>query len=70
MWFYEHESSLYSSKPMSTGECNEWRLFAPDGRFFTGGVTLAIFQPLFSLLTAVRFPEIIMPLEVNWSLDL
>ena len=40
------------------------------GGFSRGGVTLAIFQPLFSLLTAVRFPEIIMPLEVNWSLDL
>ena len=42
---------------MSTGECYEWRLFAPDGRFFTGGVALTIFQTLFSLLTAVRFPK-------------
>ena len=53
----EHGSSLYTRNPMSTGECDEWRLFAPDGRFFTGGVALAIFQTLFSLLTAVRFPE-------------
>ncbi len=65
VWFHEHESSLYTSKPTSTGECDEWRLFA-DGRFFTGGVAPAIFQPFSpsSLLWGFRRTL------CHWRLDL
>ena len=62
----EHGSSLYTRNPMSTGKCDEWRLFAPDGRFFTGGVALAIFQtPFLPPHYCEVSGEQYMPLEVN-----
>ncbi len=43
VWVWFHEQSMAVALPMSTGECDESRLFAPDGLFM---VALAISQPL------------------------